>query len=225
MRRRVWIVRAGDEGQLVDLFVDAGVIGLEYPDVPDGRRVDQYDVIERLKARGWTSPERRAEMFILFVHQVRPGHLVVLPDTARGDVVVGRVEGEYTYDSSIDLDECIHRRAVTWLGRHDRSELPPSARDLYRQRAVLTERTSPGLLEHLEKVEHGEVGRAPHELDAPRAPRAPRPPAAPRAPRAPKAPPKLKVPAATTTRACTSCFLAKSPDLFLGGGDTCVDCA
>lgn len=225
MRRRVWVIRAGDEGQLVDLFVGAGVIGLEYPDVPDGRRVDQYDITERLKARGWTSPERRAEMFVLFVHQVRPGHLVVLPDTARGDVVVGRVEGDYTYDSSIDVEECIHRRAVTWLGRHDRGALPESVRDLYRQRAVLTEHTSPSLLEHLEAVERGEVGRPADELDAPRAPRSPRTAAAPRAPRAPKAPPTPKAPAAPTTRTCTSCFLTKSLDLFPGGGDTCVDCA
>jgi hypothetical protein len=218
----VWVIRAGEEGQLVDLFVDAGVVGLEYPDVPDGRGVDQYDVTERLKARGWTSPERRAEMFIQFVHQVRPGHLVVLPDTARGDVVVGRIDGDYAYDSSLDVDECIHRRAVTWLGRHARGELPASARDLYRQRTVLAESTSPALLEHLEAVERGEIGRGVHELDAPRPARAP---TAPRAPRAPKATPTPKAPAAPTTRTCTSCFLTKSVDLFPGGGETCVDCA
>ncbi|HYD10205.1 MAG TPA: hypothetical protein VEA78_08885, partial [Acidimicrobiales bacterium] len=188
MRRRVWIIRGGEENQLVDRFVDDGVIGLEYPDIPDGRRVDQYDVTERLKARGWTSPEKRAELFTLFVHQVRPSHLVVMPDPARGDVLVGRVEGEYEYDSRVDVDDGAHRRRVTWLARHDRRDLPAGARDVLRQRTVIVEHASADLLDHLEAVERGEVGRAPDDLHAPKPAAAPRTPRAPKAPAPPKAP-------------------------------------
>lgn len=225
------MIRGGDDNRLVDVFVGAGVIAVGYPDIPDGRRLDRYDITERLRDRGWTVPETRAEMFVQFVHQIGLGHLVVMPDTPRGDVVVGRVVGDYELGPVLDDEDGYrHRRPVEWLGRHDRSLLPESTRDLYRQRTTLAEHTSPLLLAHLEAVERGEVmTRDAAEVDSPKAPRAraeraPRPSAS-RASRVPKAQPLPKAPAAPTTRTCTSCFLTKSVDLFPGAGETCVDCA
>lgn len=36
---RAWVVRGGDNNRLVDEFVDAGVTGVGYHTVPDGRTV------------------------------------------------------------------------------------------------------------------------------------------------------------------------------------------
>ena len=221
------MIRGGDDNGLVDVFVSAGVVAVGYPDIPDGRRLDRYDITERLRERGWTVPETRAELFVQFVHQIGVGHLVVMPDSPRGDVVVGRVVGDYELGPALDDEDGYrHRRRVEWLGRHDRALLPESTRDLSRQRTTLAEHTSLLLLAHLEAVERGEVTtRDAADVDSPKEPRA-RAERAPRsaAPRAAKAPVRPK-PAPPAMRTCTSCFLAKSADLFPGGGDTCVDCA
>jgi hypothetical protein len=222
--RRVWVIRGGEETNLVDEFVAAGAIGLHFPDVPDGRSVDRYDVTERLRARGWTNPETRAEVFQQFVHQVVPGHAVLMPDPARRDVVVGLIDGDYEFRYDLDPDDHRHRRPVRWLARHGVDQLPDAHRDLSRQRTTLTERSSPALLAHIDAVERGEIGRDPtHTAPAPRTPRAPRAAGAPRA----RSTPKATKPAAPTmvTKTCTECFLAKPTELFPGGGAFCVDCA
>lgn len=220
--RRVWVIRGGDEDGLVDELVAGGYIAVGYPDITDGTTVDRYDVTERLRARGWTNPEARADMFHQFVHQLAPGHLVVLPDTRRREVVVGRVEGGYEFRHDLDAEEHRHRRPVTWLARHSVDVLPESLRDAYRQRQVLTERSA--LLAHAEAVERGELGRDPRDTARPTAQRSPgsRPTTSPRKPAAPKAPPH---PAPPAGKVCDGCFLRKAADLFPGGGTLCVDCA
>lgn len=217
MRRRVWIIRAGEDGSRVDELVADAVVALEYPDVGDGRSLDLYDITERLKSRGWTSPETRAELFSHFVNQVRVGDFVVMPDPPRRDVVIGRIDGDYQY--AFQLDDLCHRRGVTWLARHGTDQLPDAHRDLTRQRAVLAERSMPALVEHLERVERGELGRDPRHTESPRSPRAPRA-SSPRAAAAPR--PKKAVPPAG--RRCNECFLVKAPEQFDGDADVCVDC-
>ena len=219
--RRLWVIRAGEENDLVDMFVDGGYIAVEYPDVTDGRTIDTYDVTERLRARGWTVPEARAEMFEQFVHRIGIGDLVVLPDPSRREVVIGRVESSYTFHAFLDPESHRHRREVTWLGRHSVGALPESSRDITRQRTALTERSSAVLLAHVEAVERGEVGRDARPLVPPVAPRAVRPTRAPRV-----ATPAVTAKAAPpTTRTCPGCYLQKAPGLFADGSDLCVDCA
>jgi hypothetical protein len=210
----VWIVRGGEDGSLVDAFVDGGYTAVEYPDVPDGRSIDRYEVTERLKARGWTGPETRAEVFELFVHRIGIGDLVVMPDPPRRDVVIGRVDGDYEFQAFLDPDQHRHRRAVDWLVRHGVDRLPESARDVTRQRALVAERSSPALLAHVESVERGDLAPAPVVERAAKAPRAPR---------APKAvvPPK---PVAPADRTCPGCWLQKAPNQFRDGSDVCIDC-
>jgi hypothetical protein len=218
----VWVIRGGEEANLVDEFVAAGEIGLHFPDVPDGRSVDRYDVTERLRARGWTNPETRAEVFQQFVHQVVAGHAVLMPDPARRDVVVGLVDGDYEFRYDLDPEDHRHRRPVRWLARHATDLLPAAHRDLSRQRTTLTERSSPALLAHVEAVERGEIGRDPRNT-AP----APKPRATSTGTRSSTTSSRSKAapaPAPTSTKTCTECFLTKSLDLFPGGGDLCRDC-
>jgi hypothetical protein len=220
----VWIIRGGEDGSLVDAFVDGGYTAVEFPDVPDGRSIDRYDVTERLKARGWTGPETRAEVFELFVHRIGIGDLVVMPDPARRDVVLGRIDGDYEFQAFIDPGQHRHRRAVEWLGRHGVDELPESARDVTRQRAVVAERTSPALVAHVESIERGEVNaRGAAETATPSSSVVSRAPKAPRAPRAPKAAAAPK-PTAPADRTCPGCWLQKAPNQFRDGSDLCTDC-
>ena len=219
--RRVWVLRAGEENDLVDAFVDGGYIAVEYPDITDGRTVDTYDVTERLRARGWTVPEARSEMFEQFVHRIGIGDLVVLPDTPRREVIVGRVDSAYTFHGFIDPEQHRHRREVTWLGRHASGLLPESSRDITRQRTTLTERSSAALLAHAEAVERGEVGRDPHQVVAPAPARTA---STPRVPRAMSSASAAAKPTPPTDRTCPGCYLQKSPAQFSDGSDLCVDC-
>ena len=45
---RVWVIRGGDHNRLVDDFVDRGEIGLVYPQVPNVRSVDRWEIDRRL---------------------------------------------------------------------------------------------------------------------------------------------------------------------------------
>lgn len=216
--RRAWVIRGGEDNRLVDEFVGGGYVAVGYADIPDGRGVDRYEVAERLRAKGWTVPEARAEMFAQFVHQVGSGHVVVLPDTPRREVVIGVVDGDYEFHPDVDPDAYRHRRPVRWLARHAVDLLPSALRDITRQRQTLTERSTPALVEHAEAVERGELGRDPLDLAPVPAPRATRP----SSPRTPKPPPKAEPPPG---KRCDECFLVKPPSLFPVDGSTCVDCA
>ena len=215
-------MRGGEENDLIDAFVEGGYIAVEYPDITDGRTVDTYDVTERLRARGWTVPEARAEMFEQFVHRIALGDLVVLPDTSRREVVVGRVDGAYAFHGFLDAESHRHRREVTWLGRHAVGLLPESSRDITRQRTLLTERSSAALLAHVESVERGEVGRDPHQLVAPAPTRTPRQPRAPRTSTAKAT--KAAKPTPPSDRTCPGCYLQKAVGQFRDGSDLCIDC-
>jgi hypothetical protein len=222
----VWVIRGGEDNGMVDAFVAEGVIGVGYPDVPDGRTVDRWDVTERLRLRGWTVPESRAEMFELFVRGMSLGDIVVMPDTPRRDVVLGRVEGDYEFAAHLDADDHRHRREVAWFGRHAVDLLPAGVRDLTRQRQAISERSTPGFVEHAEAVERGELGRVATDTAPaarPMTPRAASSPKTPRALRAPKAPvvPKAVVPAG---RVCPGCFLRKSDAQFPPASEVCGDC-
>ena len=156
---RVWVIRDGEDNRLVDEFVDNGVTGVGYPTVPDGRTVAHAEVAALLRADNRTVPERRAAMFEDFVRGLALGDVVVMPDTPRGEVVIGRVTGFYEYRADIPLDRYRHRRSVRWLGRHRIDDLPQAWRHLYKQRATLQEYAAPELIRHADRVEAGDLGR------------------------------------------------------------------
>jgi hypothetical protein len=224
---RGWIIRGGEGNRLIDEFIDAGVIGLGYPSVPDARRVDRWDIERILEAEGSPAVDLHAAMLISFVHEVVVGDAVIMPDTPRGDVVIGVIAGPYEFHPEIDPHRHRHRRRVEWLGRHPRNELPAALHDLHRQRVTLRRVDVAALDEHLRRVRSGELGRPAADRRAPRAP------AGPRAPRSPRAPRASRASAASTrvakaeiaTRRCVGCFQTKPTSLFDGDDPLCRDCA
>lgn len=157
---RLWFVRGGDENRLVDDFVDDGVIGMGYYGVSDGRTLSEADLMARLRADNVRTAGQRAARFRLFVDEMAPGDVVVMPDTPRGEMVIGEIVGDYQYLADLAPDRYRHRRRVSWLGRHPFSNLPPGREELYRERRPLRELDAPDLVDHAERVRRGEVGRA-----------------------------------------------------------------
>ena len=201
---RAWIIRAGEGGAHVDEFVDQGVVALGYDAIDDLRRMDRWDIERALERVGISPPDAHATILISFLHEVLSGDLVVMPDSSRGEVVVGVVDGPYDFVPGRDEDDHPHRRKVEWLARHPRTDLPTVLADVQRQRVALRRVDSPSIDDHLARVRAGEVGRPADQRTAPRPPRTPPrarreasatpPGAAPRAirgsPAAPRPPPR-----------------------------------
>ena len=156
---RVWCIRGGEGNRLVDAFVDGGYTAVGYYLIPDGRTVTESEVAAVLRSEKRTVPERRAAMFEDFVRHVAPGDVVVMPDTPRGEVVVGRVDGPYEYRGDLPAEQYRHRRKMRWVGRHRIDDLPTAWAHLYKQRPTLQVCDAPELVTHASRVEAGELGR------------------------------------------------------------------
>ncbi|MFN8017411.1 MAG: hypothetical protein U0P45_04735 [Acidimicrobiales bacterium] len=223
---RVWVIRGGEQNRLVDDFVASGSVGLAYPEVPNVRTVDRWDIERRLEDTGTPNVDLHADILLAFVHEVVSGDAVVLPDPGRGEVVVGVFDGPYEHRPEVDEERGQHRRRVAWLGRHATKDLPEALQDVGRQRPALKRRDSAAFAEHLEQVRSGALGRPADQFERPRAPRAPgsapRRTSAPRAARA--SAPARPAKAEPAVRTCPSCFQQKPVALFDEDG-ICRDCA
>lgn len=208
----VWVIRGGDHNRLVDEFVDADVTGVGFYAVPDGRTVTRSEVSRLLREeRKSAAVDWATSMFATFVHDITNGDVVVMPDTPRGEVILGEVHGDYRYEERVPLERYRHRRVVKWFARHAISELPPGEQSLYKQRVTLSERTSPGMLEHIDRVRRGELGRPPRE----------RPIRKPTRARCDSTKAVQRV--RGVERLCPGCGYLKATQQF-GTGELCVDC-
>ncbi len=198
---RVWIIRAGERSRLVDDFVTGDVTGVGYSSVPDGRSVTRDEVQDLLRDEGTTATiHRKVAMFDAFVNDVGVGDAILMPDTPRGDVVVGTVTSGYEYHAELPHDRCRHRRTVEWRARVPLAELPESQQGIHRQRTMLAEHAGDDLHEFVGRVVAGDLGRPavtpPGRYETP--------------------PP--------TGRICTSCGTRKADSVFDGDSVVCIDC-
>ncbi len=209
-----WVVRAGDENRLVDEFIDSGVTGVGYFTLPDGNDLT-YTAVRRLLVAEATSEalDLNTSMFIEFVKEISIGHIILMPDTPRRDLVVGDVTGPYEFHPDLPAERYRHRRTVGWFGRVPLADLPPGADKLYRQRTTLTRASVPGLEEFTDRVRAGDIGRPATDRKTRATPRRARTAAAPHKP-----PPVVK------ERLCPGCGMIKHIEQF-GPEGVCVDCA
>ena len=218
----VWVIRGGAGNRLVSAFLHDASIGVDFPDLPDGRTLDRRSTLELLSAglpapeedEAPKPPEAEAAMFLSFVRRMEIGDLVVMPDPQAAGLVCGVVAGEYDYRVDLDEDRCRHRRPVEWRRRLQNQELPERLAHVPRQRKLLDDVADGRLRDLAMKCCAGELGEDP--LDRPaRAPRQ----GTPRARRT-KRPPKATI----SERRCQSCFVVKPEEAFEDGGDWCRDC-
>jgi predicted Mrr-cat superfamily restriction endonuclease len=211
-RRAHWVVRAGEENRLVDEFIDLGVTGVGYFTVPDGTDLT-YTAVRRLLVSEATSEalDLHTSMFIEFVKEISIGHIILMPDTPRRDMVVGDVTGPYEFHPDLPPERCRHRRTVEWFGRVPLADLPAGADKLYRQRTTLTRASTPGLEEFTDRVRAGDIGR----------PATARTGATPR-----RSSPAVRHRPAPVVRerVCPGCGMIKHVEQF-GPEGVCVDCA
>ncbi len=212
----MWVIRGGEQDERIVRFVENGVIGVDYPEVPDAEILTRSE-IRRFLVGERTTAQLDADEAILsaFVREIQVGESVLLPDLSRGEVVVGSVTGRYEFDGDA-TDGVHHRRSVDWLARHPIDDLPAAVRATARPKAALQQHRDAEWSGYLAQIRDGSIGRDPGDrpvrvVPVPRA-RTPRTPAV----------PKVKKPV-LQMRTCASCFLQTHPDRMQG--DYCLDCA
>ena len=214
-RRAHWVVRGGDNNRLVDEFIDAGVTGVGYYSLPDGHDLT-YTAVRRLLVSEATSAalDLHTSMFIEFVQEISIGHIILMPDTPRGDMVIGDVTGPYAFDADLPPERYRHRRTVNWFGRVRHADMPAGAGKLYRQRTTLTRASIPGLEEFTDRVRAGQIGRSATARTR----------IAPKRSRSTTTPTRHVPKAVVRERVCPGCGMIKHIEQF-GPEGVCVDCA
>ena len=214
----VWVIRGGDGNRLVQTFLDAGEIGVGYPELPDGHTVDRSSALRLLQPDPEApAPEADAAMFLSFVRRIEVGDIVLMPDPAAGGFVCGVATGDYEYREDVEASRCRHRRPVEWRRRLPFGALPERLAHLPRQRQVVHDVPDGRLRDLALRCCRLELGDDPFDR-----PRGATPTGRPRSSRirAPKRPPKASMP----ERRCAGCLVVKPAEVFEDGGDWCRDC-
>lgn len=168
---RVWLIRAGKDGEYEQLALDEGVSVIGWSDMG---RIELDETREDLKRRiSETWDEHRpaslgsqASSIYRFVHEVQVGDLVVLPFKSRpGTVAIGRMAGEYAHrvDGPFEGTDAQHTREVDWTA-HDLAyeRFDPDLREAFGQQGTLSEISKPDAAQRLLDVVGGEDASAIH---------------------------------------------------------------
>ncbi len=118
--KTVWGIHGGKTGDADALFLRKNVVAIGWADMGDLSRLKRDR--EAFKAKvGETYPSKKpgaipnnAGQLFRFVHEMRRGDLVVYPSKRDRQVHMGRIEGDYQYDPSIEPGYP-NIRAVKWL--------------------------------------------------------------------------------------------------------------
>jgi restriction system protein len=116
----LWGIHAGQSGEADALFLKKKLVALGWPEMGDLSKIPPDR--EGFKAKvAATYPHHKpgaiptlAGQLFRFVHEMKPGDLVLYPSKIDRHVHMGRIEGAYRYDSSFKSDSP-NLRPVTWL--------------------------------------------------------------------------------------------------------------
>ena len=126
-----WIVRVGQANRRAAAFQNPAAVALGWAEVRglgDLHGLELDAVAALVRKPGTNDADTEAAQLLAFRDDVTVGDLVVAPDAASGDVLVGAVTGDYTYDLA-GSDYYPHRRPVTWHGRVPAADVPPALAD------------------------------------------------------------------------------------------------
>ena len=164
----VWGIHAGKTGDADHLFIHERCVAVGWAEMGDLKKLpsDRDAFKAKLSA---TYPEKKqgaipvnAGQLFRFVHEVRIGDLVVYPSQRDRKVHLGRVEGEYRYDTSSE-PSYPHRRTVKWLKSLPRTKFSQGA--LYEIGAAMTLFLIRNYTDEFMAAAHGEVASTPVAQD------------------------------------------------------------
>lgn len=115
----VWMIRAGNNNELVDVFVENSVVAVGWPELGDLSEKSSRDSIKERYARVY---EKRkdgrvntdsAQLHTL-VNRIKEGDLVLTYDKDAREYHVGTVVGPYQYESNGTTEPYPHIRPIDW---------------------------------------------------------------------------------------------------------------
>ena len=206
-----WLVRGGKKAAHIDTLVRRDLAAISWADVlgsVDLRDIDDGAILDAARRADRHDPEEDLNELRSFQHRIVDGDVVIMPDTPRGDVVVGVAAGPYDFDETPVAGDLHHRRAVRWLGRYARERLSADVRERMdrHHRTVWQLPDQKVWLAIAHEVAAG--GGEPADKAAARLLRG-----------------THAVPQPTRDRVCSGCQLVLSPSRFDGDAATCRECA
>jgi hypothetical protein len=213
----MWVIRGGEQNRLVDRFIDEGMIAIEYPEVPDAEILTHTE-IRRFLAGDLSTAALDAEVGVVtaFVRELADGQSILVPDPARGEVVVGTITSRYQFHDDVPDEFGKHRRTVDWIARHPISQLPSAVQGVARQKRTLEQHRDAEWSGYLRSVRDGEIGRDPKDRPAGTTSTTTKSSTRSTTPRV------AKKPAPVTAVTCQVCFLQTHPSRIHDG--ICEDC-
>jgi restriction system protein len=114
---RLWIVRASRHGERELAAIAENRLMPGFTEVGDLRVFPNRDAIATHLAQvmpdaGENRRRNFAAQLNQFAHVIQQGDLVILPRKVTNGVAIGKITGDYVFDSN---DPCRHSRAVTWM--------------------------------------------------------------------------------------------------------------
>jgi restriction system protein len=116
----LWGIHAGRTGDADTLFQEKNVVAIGWAEVGDLSKLkpDREDFKNAVAAafpqlKPGAIPNNAGQLF-RFVHEMKPGDVVVYPSKRDRKVHIGRVEGSYRYDPSLE-PSYPHHHPVKWI--------------------------------------------------------------------------------------------------------------
>lgn len=127
-----WMIRAGEGGHLIDDFAK-GFAAIGWRSLGDLTKTPQREAIRALYACAYANEKPGKEsnaiaMIFKFRTTLQSGHNVVTYDPTKREYLVGTIESDYFFDTSV-MEGYPHLRKVAWTGRVSRDLLTVSARN------------------------------------------------------------------------------------------------
>jgi restriction system protein len=128
----LWGIHGGRTGDADSLFLKKNVVAIGWHAMGDLSKLPpDRDAFKSAVAKAYPDkkpgaiPNTAGQLF-RFVHEMKPGDLVVYPSKQDRRIHTGRVEGEYLYDAKTE-QTYPHHRAVKWLAQIPRTSFTQGA--------------------------------------------------------------------------------------------------
>ncbi len=130
--RVLWGIHAGRTGEADELFLKEGIVALGWSGMGDLSKLAADRAAFKTKMRE-AHPDAKdgqiavwAGLLYRFVHEMKPGDYVAYPSKSDRKIHLGRVDGDYRYDSKPGRGYA-NVRAVKWLKAYPRSHFTQGA--------------------------------------------------------------------------------------------------
>ena len=130
---RIWMVRAGESGRLFAEFERAKCVAIGWDEIGDLSAVNSQADVRQLHDNSYqdchpSAAANAAAIIWKFKSEMQPGDSVVTYYPSKREYLVGKIIGDYRYDTKL-LPEYHHVRPVEWSGKISRDALSATTKN------------------------------------------------------------------------------------------------